>query len=112
MPRPPRLCSCGRIVPHSLLCECQRETNRARKARHDRNRPTAAKRGYDHVWRKARTDYLAAHPYCAMCGNPSVTVDHIIPHRCDRALFWNRTNWQPLCTRCHNSIKQRQERNR
>lgn len=110
MSRPPRLCSCGRIVPHGARCECQRLATRDRNARHDRRRPTAAKRGYDHAWRAARHDYLTAHPYCAMCGNPATTVDHVIPHRGDRALFWNRANWQPLCARCHNSIKQRQER--
>jgi 5-methylcytosine-specific restriction endonuclease McrA len=37
-------------------------------------------------------------------------VDHIIPHRGDKRLFWHRANWQPLCAPCHNSIKQRQER--
>ena len=33
-------------------------------------------------------------------------VDHIIPHRGDEALFWDRSNWQALCHR-HHSIKTR-----
>ncbi len=32
-------------------------------------------------------------------------MDHIKPHRGDLALFWDRTNWQPLCNPCHNSLK-------
>ncbi|WP_327787027.1 hypothetical protein [Agrobacterium rubi] len=32
-----------------------------------------------------------------------------MPHRGDKRLFWTRANWQPLCTPCHSSTKQRQE---
>lgn len=110
MTRPAHICQCGRIVPHGVRCECQRQADRERNARHDRNRPTARQRGYNHQWEIARREYLAAHPYCAMCGNPATTVDHVVRHRGDRALFWNRRNWQALCTRCHNSVKQRMER--
>jgi len=28
-------------------------------------------------------------------------VDHIVPHKGDADLFWQRTNWQPLCKPCH-----------
>lgn len=108
--RPPRLCSCGRIVAHGIRCACQITATRERNARHDQRRPSSRQRGYDHEWRKARRDFLASHPYCAMCGAPATTVDHIVAHRGDRALFWNRRNWQPLCTSCHNSTKQRLER--
>ncbi|WP_349253802.1 HNH endonuclease signature motif containing protein [Bradyrhizobium sp. CB2312] len=47
-----------------------------------------------------------------MCGKPAVVVDHIKPHRGDRALFWDKGNWQPLCTHHHNSTKQRLERSK
>lgn len=110
MSHPPRICVCGSIVPHGVLCQCQRKLKRERNTRHDRQRPTAAKRGYNHEWRKARAEYLQAHPSCRMCGNPACVVDHVIPHRGDKRLFWTRANWQPLCEPCHNSIKQRQER--
>ncbi|MGM9590559.1 MAG: HNH endonuclease signature motif containing protein, partial [Faecousia sp.] len=33
---------------------------------------------------------------------PATVVDHIIPHRGDRKLFWDESNWQPLCKDCHN----------
>jgi 5-methylcytosine-specific restriction endonuclease McrA len=110
MTRPPHLCPCGFTVPHGALCNCQQKAERERKARHDQNRPTARERGYDSRWERERVLFLALYPYCRKCGNPATTVDHIFPHRGDRALFWNRSNWQPLCTRCHNSLKQRQER--
>lgn len=109
--RPPHLCSCGaHVIPHGQLCQCQANARRERNARHDARRPNASARGYDAEWRKARTAYLAAHRACVMCSAPSTTVDHIIPHRGDRALFWNRANWQALCTSCHSRIKQRLER--
>ncbi|UVC10187.1 HNH endonuclease [Rhizobium sp. TH2] len=112
MTRPPRLCICGKIVPHSTLCQCQRVATRARNARHDARRPSPRDRGYDHEWRKARIAYLDLHPHCAMlgCGKPARVVDHRIPHRGDDRLFWDRTNWQSLCTPCHSRVKQRQER--
>lgn len=69
-------------------------------------RGSAAQRGYGHAWRKARAGYLAAHPLCVECEGggrltPATVVDHRAPHRGDRALFWDRNNWQPLCARCH-----------
>lgn len=109
---PPRLCSCANTVPSGKRCACQIKGDRARKARHDRNRPTAAARGYNHVWRKAREAYLATHPHCNHpgCNVPASHVDHIIPHKGDDTLFWNRANWQALCAHHHNSTKQREER--
>nr|WP_274517359.1 HNH endonuclease signature motif containing protein [Chromobacterium haemolyticum] len=41
---------------------------------------------------------------------PATVVDHIEPHQGDQAKFWDKTNWQALCTPCHSSEKQRQER--
>ena len=78
-------------------------------------RPSAAKRGYDRQWRKARRAYLARHPLCVRCKATGRTVtasevDHIVPHRGDRKLFWDLTNWQPLCKSCHSRHKQREER--
>lgn len=82
------------------------------------NLGTAASRGYGYAWQIARADFLLEHSLCVMCRargvvTESCIVDHIRPHRGDMALFWDRTNWQALCTTCHNVHKQRQEaRNR
>lgn len=68
---------------------------------------SAAERGYDHKWRKARRLFLMANPLCVICQaqgrvTPANTVDHIIPHRGDKIAFWDESNWQALCAPCHN----------
>ncbi len=78
------------------------------------NRQSSAQRGYGHRWRKARINYLTQHPLCRLCAeiglsSAATIVDHIKPHKGDLKLFWRKTNWQPLCKRCHDAIKQRQE---
>jgi 5-methylcytosine-specific restriction endonuclease McrA len=75
---------------------------------------TAAERGYDYRWQKARAAWLKEHPLCVFCEangrvEAATTVDHKIPHRGDKHLFWDRSNWQSLCTNCHSGLKQRQE---
>lgn len=70
-------------------------------------RGQAHERGYDWVWRRARVQYLNANPLCVKCREVNRTVeatvvDHAIPHRGSARLFWDETNWQSLCERCHN----------
>ena len=72
----------------------------------DRMRGGADARGYNRRWRKARLAYLQRHPLCTECWKkgmltPATVVDHIIPHRGDDKLFWDESNWQPLCKACH-----------
>lgn len=110
MARPPRLCSCGQIVPHGVLCACQLERQRERKARHDRKRPSASQRGYNGEWRKLRAEFIRLHPFCKMCGADATLVDHIQRHHGNKALLLNWNNLQSLCAHCHNSTKQRIER--
>ena len=69
-------------------------------------RPSAQKRGYDYRCQKASKLFLIAHPFCEYCKKENRLVkatvgDHIIPHRGDKELFWNESNWQALCKRCH-----------
>ncbi len=73
---------------------------------YDSRRLNSNQRGYDSKWYRARGQFLAKHPICAQCERegritPATVVDHIIPHRGDRKLFWDAGNWQPLCKRCH-----------
>lgn len=73
---------------------------------YDQARGTATQRGYDSRWRKARATFLAHHPLCVACLDEGRTVaanevDHIIPHRGNMGLFWDKTNWQALCKSCH-----------
>jgi 5-methylcytosine-specific restriction protein A len=76
---------------------------------YESNRGSAAKRGYDSQWRKARVYFLIKHPLCVHCEKEgtigaAMVVDHIKPHKGDKDLFWDRNNWQPLCKR-HHDIK-------
>ena len=78
-------------------------------------RPSAAARGYGGAWRKARAEFLAQHPWCRFCAEVgrqmrATVVDHIVPHRGDAELFWDRSNWQSLCDTHHSSTKQAQEK--
>jgi 5-methylcytosine-specific restriction endonuclease McrA len=36
----------------------------------------------------------------------ATVVDHIKRHNGNQALFWDKTNWQPLCKQHHDSTKQ------
>ena len=47
-----------------------------------------------------------SHPLCVECKKQgkltqATVVDHIVPHRGDQKLFWDESNWQPLCKPCH-----------
>lgn len=106
----PRICGCGHRVASGVRCPCERKSDTERKARHDRNRPSSSARGYTGRWERERKVFLAKRPFCVRCGDPATVVDHIVPHRGDRELFWRKSNWQPLCTSCHSSVKQREER--
>ncbi len=73
---------------------------------HSNDRLSANDRGYDSRWRKARLNFLKAHPLCVRCQNDgklvkATVVDHIIPHRGNKELFWDTDNWQALCKGCH-----------
>jgi 5-methylcytosine-specific restriction protein A len=70
---------------------------------------------YGRRWNKLRRLFLAHNPLCRFCERAgritlATVVDHITPHRGDRELFWDQSNWQPLCKRCHDSTKQSQEK--
>ena len=108
--RAPRICGCGHRIAHGTPCPCEERKAAARKARHDAGRPQSRDRGYDSKWRKARDSWLSTHPTCTMCGQHATVVDHIVPHRGDKRLFWSQSNWQALCTHCHSGPKQRAER--
>lgn len=70
---------------------------------------------YGRRWRKARRQYLAEHPLCAMCDEQgdigaAVELDHIKKHNGDPVLFWDVNNWQGLCRFHHRSVKAEMER--
>ncbi|WP_211750361.1 HNH endonuclease signature motif containing protein [Paenibacillus sp. Marseille-Q4541] len=80
----------------------------AERKKYDEERGSAAQRGYGSKWRASRLEHLGRHPLCVRCldkGIPiaATVVDHIIPHRGNQKLFWNRKNWQSLCKTCHDT---------
>jgi 5-methylcytosine-specific restriction protein A len=59
-------------------------------------------------WVKASRQFRADNPFCINADNgvPTCTLvtevtDHRIPHQGDERLFWDRSNWQPMCWSCH-----------
>ena len=94
---------------------------------------TSNQRGYNYKWQQAREGYLAKHPWCVYClrklgvkaidpteqlilsitagapPTPATVLDHKVPHRGDMVLFWDRSNWQGLCSPCHSGEKAREE---
>lgn len=74
----------------------------------------AAQELYGHRWAKVSERYRQEHPLCAECDRqgrttPSQCTDHIVPHRGDEDLFWEETNFQALCDRCHRAKTARGE---
>ncbi|MDQ0347857.1 HNH endonuclease signature motif containing protein [Ancylobacter vacuolatus] len=110
--RAPRICGCGFRIASGQQCSCERRRAAERNARAEAQRPSARERGYDSKWDREREVYLKAHTTCARpgCRAPATVVDHIIPHRGDRKLFWSRSNWQPMCRSCHSRVKQAEEK--
>ena len=74
-------------------------------------RPSARQRGYTVRWEKAARRFLKRHPTCAQFGKDAKCigiakcVDHIIPHKGDLRLFWDKRNWQGLCVGCQRAVK-------
>lgn len=66
-------------------------------------------------WQKLRREHLTRQPYC-VCPHhkgkhiPGDTVDHIVPHKGDSRLFWDKGNLQTLTKQCHDKFKQSEER--
>lgn len=109
--RAPKVCgACGKTHLTDAECSIIAARTKARKARYHKTAPSAAERGYDHEWRKARADWLAVYPSCARCGQKADVVDHIVPIRKAPHRRLDRTNFQSLCTPCHSGWKQSQDK--
>lgn len=103
-PRPCCHPGCKEYGTHKGYCaEHQKD-----RQQYDQHRGSSNQRGYTGAWRRARKVFLSKHPLCAECmkGNKvtaATVVDHIIPHKGNKALFWDESNWQPMCAPCHSS---------
>lgn len=110
-PRPCRRCRTGLTRERHGYCPaCRTAVYREQ----DAQRGSAHSRGYTRRWQTESRRFLAAHPLCRECHEAgqvttATVVDHIVPHRGDAQLFWDRDNWQPLCKRHHDAKTARGE---
>lgn len=98
--RPCNAVGCN-VLTSTGYCEDHKPVNT-----HDNYRKSSTKRGYDYKWRKYRIIFLRRNPVCVTCRTngytvPATEVDHIVPHRGDKRLFWDPNNHQGLCKSCH-----------
>ncbi|TNB46820.1 HNH endonuclease [Martelella lutilitoris] len=89
-------------------------TRQQQRQRADDRRGSAANRGYNRRWSKARDTFLAHRPLCLGCEavgkvTAARVVDHVDPHHGDPEKFWNTAMWQPCCKWHHDHVKQRLE---
>lgn len=86
-----------------------------KKAVKDRYKPPESifikqdKSMYGVKWKKQRERFLLDFPLCVICNKVARVVDHIIPHKGDMRLFWDQSNWQPMCFSCHNRKTARED---
>lgn len=66
------------------------------------------------AWSRLRYAHLSCEPFCRFCRKGGVirvaeVVDHVEPHKGDRAMFFDANNLQSLCRPCHDRVKQAEE---
>ena len=77
----------------------RKQTPDPRRKGRKRDRPQDI-RYWSQEWRRSRLAFIKTNPECNACGWPASVVDHIIPVR-QGAEFFDSSNWQSLCKRCH-----------
>lgn len=89
-------------------CEPQfQKKQKAIKKKYDTRRNPEVKKWTNSArYQKERKFFKQKNPFCAKCSTLKKPVianilDHIQPHKGDYRLFWDQTNWQMLCKRCH-----------
>ena len=86
---------CPALIPYgSKYCE-------AHKKLHPEATRSASSRGYGAAWQRESRRFLAMpeHRLCEECLKEgryvkATVVDHVVPHRGDPTLFWDRSNWR------------------
>jgi len=86
-----------------------------KRRRYENKKPEYSKLYHTRRWIRQSKLFLKRYPLCAECLRYNVTtqaecVDHFVPHKGDLRLFWDKYNWQSLCTMHHNQ-KSAKEKN-
>lgn len=87
---------------------------RAYEARRRASAPPWRRLYHTQRWADLRMSVLTTDPTCRACAadgyvTASTDADHIVPHRGNLELFWDRANLQGLCASCHAKKTQRGE---
>lgn len=103
--KPPKPCSYPNCPELTYGRYCEKHQKQVDSEYSSTNRP------FKHLyntsrWKKLRKQFLQEHPLCVECKAKGVikaaaVVDHIRAHEGDEKLFWDESNWQPLCKSCH-----------
>lgn len=104
--RPKRPCTTPRCPELTDGGPCEKH-----KRQKERQRGSAAERGYGSRWQRYREWFLSQpeNALCRICERKrgkvtaATVVDHIIPHKGDYNLFWDPDNHQPACKPCHDA---------
>lgn len=113
-PKPCKQFGCRALVTAGAYCAAHAK---AKQQQADSHRESSTRRGYGYKWQKISKAFLRAHPLC-QCPRclegelqlkQASVVDHIIPHRGDMVLFWDRSNWQAMAKECHDRKTARED---
>lgn len=105
-PKPCKQMGCRELTISGAYCAAHK---RVVQKQIEVKRESSTQRGYGYRWQQTSKGFLKAHPLC-QCKDclegvkqlkAATVVDHIIPHRGDMMLFWNRDNWQSMAKECH-----------
>jgi len=105
-PRPCKQPGCRALTTAGAYCT---DHAKLKQKQIEAKRESSTKRGYGYRWQVVSKAFLRAHPLCqcpdCLEGEKQLSVatvvDHIIPHRGDMVLFWDRNNWQSMAKVCH-----------
>lgn len=103
---PPRACCVPGCTAYALGGK-GRCANHARQPETDYRAMTNAMYNTSR-WKEMRKKQLAREPVCRVCAEQkklthATEVDHIIPHKGDKTLFFDVCNLQSLCHKCHST---------
>jgi 5-methylcytosine-specific restriction protein A len=98
--RPKTICNwagCGKAIDNARYCERHEALHQAQENKRKSIRNEDYSRMYTWNWRKYSSTFLKAHPLCLKCLEdgkiiPATEVDHIVPHKGDKDLFWQEDN--------------------
>lgn len=111
--RPCRAQGC-RALHRNANGHCDAHAEQVKSYAREKPRESSTSRGYGYKWQQARAGWLAKHPLCVQCQARGLVVeatdvDHIVPHKGDMTVFWDRSKWQSLCASCHSAKTARED---